>query len=102
MPDHSIPKSRRRLRRMSARGLTVGVLLIGTGLGWLVRSARFQREAVAVIASAGGVKYNWGWTDGDYNPGVTPSNPGWLADLIGGDFRLRHPCQALLVLIGNR
>jgi hypothetical protein len=38
----------------SVRGLLVLVLLIGAGLGWTVRNARIQREAVAAIKSAGG------------------------------------------------
>jgi internalin A len=44
----------RRYLRFSVRGLIVLVLMIGLGLGWLVRSARIQREAVAAINRAGG------------------------------------------------
>jgi internalin A len=72
--------------RFSVRGLIVIVLVIGVSLGWLVRSARIQREAVAVITRAGGVKYNWGWTSEDYNPGVKPLKPGNLAGRIGIDY----------------
>ena len=50
------PISRPWLRylRFSIRGLIVLVLMIGVGLGWLVRSARIQREAVTSIQHAGG------------------------------------------------
>ena len=75
-----------RLLRFSVRALIILVLMIGAWLGWFVRSARIQREAVAVITRAGGVKYNWGWTSGDYNPGVKPLKPGNLADRIGVDY----------------
>jgi hypothetical protein len=43
-----------RFLRFSVRGLIVVVLVIGVWLGWLVRSARIQREAVAAIRIAGG------------------------------------------------
>ena len=33
----------------SLRGLAVIVLMVGCWLGWIVRSARIQREAVAMI-----------------------------------------------------
>jgi hypothetical protein len=38
--------------RFSVRGLIVFVLVIGAGMGWLVRSARIQCEAVAAIEQA--------------------------------------------------
>ena len=40
--------------RFSLRALMVLVLLIGAGLGWLVRSAHVQRDAVAAVRRAGG------------------------------------------------
>jgi hypothetical protein len=44
------------------RALFVLVLVFGIWLGWLVRSARIQRDAVVAIRQAGGlVTYNWGW-----------------------------------------
>jgi hypothetical protein len=53
-------KSLRRWVRLSLWGLVVGVLIIGAGLSWLVRSARIQREAVAAIKKGGGdVIYLW-------------------------------------------
>jgi hypothetical protein len=67
--DDPVPHPWRRYLRFSARGLIVLVLLIGGGLGWVVRSvrsARIQRGAVAAIVRGGGsVKYNWEWPDGN-------------------------------------
>jgi internalin A len=86
MLDGPVARPWRRFLHFSVRRLIVLVLVIGAGLGWLVRSARIQREAVAAITRAGGVKYKYGWTYGDYQPGVKPLRPGWLADRIGVDF----------------
>ena len=44
-----------RYLRFSLRGLIVIVLIIGGSLGWMVQSARVQREAVAAIEKAGGI-----------------------------------------------
>jgi hypothetical protein len=42
------------------RGLIVLVLVIGGGLGWVVREAHMQRDAVAAVVKAGGtVLYDW-------------------------------------------
>ena len=69
------------------RGLIVLVLVVGTGLGWLVRSARIQREAVTAITKAGGsVQYNWEWADGKPIAGGTPWVPKRMIDLIGVDY----------------
>jgi len=63
------------------------VLLIGAGLGWLVRSAHVQRDAVAAIRRAGGsVSYDWEWNNGKSVPGGKPWAPKWLVDLIGVDY----------------
>jgi hypothetical protein len=87
MPARDISHSRRKYLRFSVRGLIVLVLVIGTWLGWIVRSAHIQREAVAAITKAGGsVKYNYGRTSGSYIPGGKPSKPGWLVGLIGIDY----------------
>jgi hypothetical protein len=57
-PDQVLPISRRRWRRMSIRGLIFVVIAVAAGLGWVVRCARTQREAVAAIERAGGyVRY---------------------------------------------
>jgi internalin A len=91
----------RRFLRFSVRGLLALVLVIGAGLGWIVRSARIQREAVAAIERAGGrVVYDFE----SNNVAPTPvgrraaavgklaapvgkhATPGWLAELIGVDY----------------
>ncbi len=77
----------RRFLRFSVRGMIVLVLVIGGWLGWIVRSARIQREAVAAIENAGGrVAYDWEWSNGNHFPGGKPWGPGWLVDLIGLDY----------------
>jgi hypothetical protein len=87
MPTGDNALARRRYLRFSVRGLILVVLAMGVWLGWLVRSARIQREAVAAITKAGAsVEYNRGWTSGDYIPGRKPSKPGRLANLIGVDY----------------
>jgi hypothetical protein len=66
MPNQAQPVSRPwgRYLRVSVRGLIVVVLLIGASLGWIVRSAHTQRDAVAPLKRAGGlVRYEWGRTD---------------------------------------
>jgi len=66
------------------RGLIVLVLVIGAGLGWIVRSARIQRDAVAAIESTGGsVEYDW-----HENANGETWPPGWLVDRIGVHFCL--------------
>jgi hypothetical protein len=77
----------RRLPRFSVRGLVVFVLVIGGGLGWLVRSARIQRAAVAAITKAGGsVVYEWDRSNLRLIPEGDPCAPKWLVDLIGVDY----------------
>jgi hypothetical protein len=71
-----------RFLRFSVRVMTVLVIVIGAGLGWIVRSAQVQREAVAAIEKAGGeVEYAWGWAP----MGRIPP-PEWLMSLIGDDY----------------
>jgi hypothetical protein len=87
MAAGTISRPWRRSLRISVRGLIVVVLVCGVWLGWLVRGARIQREAVAAITRAGGsAKYDWGWTDGNYLPGEKFSKPGWLVKRIGVDY----------------
>lgn len=70
MPIVAVMHSCRKLLRISVRELLVLVLVIGAGLGWIVRAARIQREAVAAITRAGGsVKYDWKWSGGSANSG---------------------------------
>ncbi len=84
------PASRpwRRSLRFSLRGVIVLVLVIAGWLGWLVRSARVQREAVAAIegADGGGFLYDWQWSSGKSIPGGKPWAPRWLVDLMGVDY----------------
>jgi hypothetical protein len=76
-----------RFLRFSVRGLIVLVLVIGGWFGWIVRSARLQREAVAAITKAGGtVTYNWEWRNGKSTPGGKPWAPKRLVDLLGVDY----------------
>ena len=89
MTDQAKPKSRfwRKYLRFSVRGLVVLVLVIGAGLGWIVRSARIQRQAVAVIEKVGGhVMYDWEWSNGKENPGAKPWAPKRLTDFVGVDY----------------
>ena len=66
----------RRFLRFSVRGLIGLVFVIAAGLGWLVRSARIQRDAVVAIDWAGGsVTYNWKWRSGDEFPAGKPGAP---------------------------
>lgn len=77
----------RRFLRLSVRGLIVVVLFFGVWLGWLVRTARVQRDAVQAITAAGGlVKYNWGWKKANPSMVIKLADPGWLVDLIGIDY----------------
>jgi internalin A len=77
----------RRYLRLSLRGLIVLVLLIGVALGWLVRSAHIQRDAVAAIENARGIaSYDWQRKGQTYSPGAMPDAPRWLVDLIGVDY----------------
>ena len=83
------PDSRtwRKFLRFSVRALLVVVLVIAAGLGWLVRGARIQREAVAAIKQARGlVKYDWEQKSGNLMPPGKPPEPRWLVDMIGVDY----------------
>jgi hypothetical protein len=63
------------------------VVVLGAGLGWIVRQAHVQRDAVAAIRNAGGwVSYNWEWDYGKSFPGGRPWAPSWLVELTGVDF----------------
>ncbi len=84
MPAGPVSRSWRRYLRFSVRGLIALVLVIGLGLGWIVRSARIQREAVASITRAGGsLEYEWQWDNRRNAPQEVPRTPRWLADLTG-------------------
>ena len=94
MPDQAKPASRpwRRFLRFHLRGLVLLVLVIGVWLGWLARSARTQREAVAAIERANGwIGYDLESSSGVADLGQKQSASRWLADLIGVDY-FRHVC----------
>ena len=87
MPADPVPHPWRRFLRFSVRGLIVLVLVIGAGLGWIVREAHIQRDAVAAIKKAGGsVKYDWEWSEWEVDSGRETRAPRWLVDLIGVDY----------------
>jgi Leucine Rich repeat len=73
--------------RLSVRGLIVLVLILGGWLGWTVRSARVQREAVETIGRAGGfITYDWELFRGLIDPNAKPPAPDWLVKLLGVDY----------------
>ncbi len=89
---------RRPRARLSLRALMIIVLVLGCGLGWIVRSAQVQREAVAAVVQGGGrVWYDWEvprsrvQPDGEFIGG-TPMRkrvapwPKWLFDRLGPDY----------------
>jgi internalin A len=77
----------RRFLRFSVRGLIVFVIVVGAGLGWIVRQAHVQRDAVAAIQKAGGsVYYDWEWSNGNVIPEGKPWAPQFLVDFIGVDY----------------
>jgi Leucine Rich repeat len=89
MTEHVRPVSHpwRRYVRFSVRGLIVVVLVIGLVLGWIVRPARIQREAVTAIEKGGGsVIYDWEWNDGNSFGNDRPWAPRWLVDALGADY----------------
>jgi hypothetical protein len=87
----------RRFLRFSVRGMIVVVLVIGVWLGWIVRDARIQRDAVAAIRKEdGGVKYDWEWNYGIAVPRQKHWPPRWLGNLIGVDY-FGHVTAVVLV-----
>ncbi len=76
----------RRWLRMSVRGLIVLVLVTGAVLGWIVRGARIQQDAVAAIKGArGSVVYDFEMPNGRYNPAGKLRAPRRLVELVGID-----------------
>jgi hypothetical protein len=110
-----VSRPRRRFLRFSMRGMMVLVLAIGGWLGWIVRSARIQREAVAAIEKAGGeVHFPWEWKNGTVVPGGKPWAPERLVNLLGVDYfghiahvsfgmraQLAKPTRELLAQLGK-
>jgi hypothetical protein len=82
-----LPRRPRRYLRFSLRGTIALILLLGALLGWLVRRAHIQRDAVAAIERAGGtVYYDWQWKNGTYLGSGQPWAPRWLVDFLGDDY----------------
>lgn len=82
-----LPAFRRHWLRIGVRGLIIVVLIVGGWLGWTVRGARVQRDAVRTITKAGGfVQYDWELWRGLTVPGARPPAPDWLVKLIGVDY----------------
>ena len=82
-----VTQSWRKILRFSVHTLIVLVLVIGAGLGFIVRSAHTQRDAVAAIKSAGGtIYYDWEWNNGAPISGRRPWGPAWLSAMIGVDY----------------
>jgi hypothetical protein len=71
--------------RLSIRGLMILVLVLGGGIGWVARHAKMQRNAVRGVSAAGGVRYNWQYVSGKYEPKASPPGPMWLRDIVGPD-----------------
>jgi Leucine Rich repeat len=87
MPADPVSLPWRRFLRFSVRGLIVFVIVVGAGLGWTVRQAHIQRDAVMAIKKSGGsVAYGWAFWDGNDIRGGKPWAPRWLVDHIGIDY----------------
>ena len=93
----SIQKPARRFT-LSLRALILLVLVLGAWLGWFVRNAHIQHDAVAAIHRAGGsVVYDIEWRNGGPSPYDRPWTPmrlldgklwgtKWLIDHLGIDY----------------
>ncbi len=86
--------------RFSVRGLILLVLVICGWLGWIVRSARIQREAVAAIERDGGlVSYESRQMTKPRHRFRKPHSTNWLVNAIGVDYfervvEVRFPSSA--------
>ena len=85
-PSRPHRASRRLLSRLSVRELAVLVLIVGGGLGWFIRSAKIQRQAVEVINKVGGVQYDWQSSHSRAGTRTGPWAPKWLVERAGVDF----------------
>jgi Leucine Rich repeat len=112
MSDQAKPISRplRRFLRFSVRGVIVLVFVIGGWLGWFVRGARIQRDAVAAIEKAGGVAAYESRLYHGHFPRVTRAERwrDWAANLIGIEsfddvtyVRLGSGSDSELILVGR-
>ena len=64
------------------------VLIVGSGLGWLIHRAHVQRDAVAAIQRVGGhVGYSWQRAQGTWSsPPPKPPGPDRVRRTLGPDF----------------
>jgi hypothetical protein len=86
MPAEAVCRSWRRTLRFSVRALVVLVLVICSGLSWIVRGARIQRDSVAAIRRHGGsVLYDGEPASRVYFDGRRFA-PKWLVDNVGIDY----------------
>jgi hypothetical protein len=93
MSNPSSSKLWRQRLRISVRKLIVLVLAVGGYFGWLVHSARIQREIVAEIERHRGSSVHYVWQPdrertgnlGD-QPFSTPPILDWLVDCVGTDY----------------
>ena len=91
LDDRDMETSYKRLwrsyMRFSLRGLIALVLIVGGWLGWMVRNAQVQRDAVASIRRSGGrVWFAWQVKNGDIDRNAQPRAPKWLVDQVGVDY----------------
>jgi hypothetical protein len=95
MREQVQPKPWRHRLRVSVRGLAVLVLVIGGLLGWAVRSARIQRNAVAAILDAGGTVQSRAQLHGHWINYGKFWVPTWAVDRIGVDYFVRIDAVSL-------
>ena len=71
---------------VSIRAMMCVVLVIAIGLGWVVRRAHAQREAVAEIRRLHGIfTYDWRISNDRIARNSTPPGPKWLRQLVGDE-----------------
>jgi hypothetical protein len=87
MPQRVLRRSWWRRFRFGVRALMIFVLIIGAGIGWVVRRAQVQRDAVAAIQRAGGtIRYDFQLQGLFPNPSGKPRAPRWLVERLGVDY----------------
>ncbi len=101
MHDNPIRRSGWRYPRLTVRVFIVLVLLVGAWLGWTVRTASIQRDAITAIEKAGGrLFYSWEWKNGKLIPFGKPKWPNWLVRRLGVDY-FGHVAIVSLAGMGN-
>ncbi|HEY5314719.1 MAG TPA: hypothetical protein VIK18_19450 [Pirellulales bacterium] len=81
-------QSRRHWFRFSLRALLLAVLVASLPLGWWVRTAHRQRQAVGALRELGAwVVYDFEYDDGLHTPAAVTGDvpPQWLRRLLGPD-----------------